>query len=887
MKYIFTVIIVLFTIFTNAQIINIPDPVLKQQLTSGSSGVDTNFDGEIDVNEAAAVTSLYISTFTSINDFTGLESFPNLHQLIASIYNQPNIDFGNHLPQLKVLLMDFVNTTTSVDISGCASLDTIGFSQLNPSPSNPATLIVGNLHNIKFIGISDCHLSTLDVTGCENLKTIRSGGVGTKIHTLNINGLTHLDTLKNIAVTERLFAGNCTALKYIGETLPSIEWTNELFDVTGCINLETIDIGGINTAFLDLSTCTSLKTLNCSMYGVFNVRNINLKNGTQLQTLTFAPGGINDTIPLNICVDDFERDSVFNMAYRTLLYPVANYIKPLNVNSYCSFIPAGAYNTIQGEVKIDVNTNGCDNNDPRLQTLPIRITDTSGNMVVKYTNNNGEYYHYPYKGIYTITPYFPYQYFNITPNPAVVTFDTANSIINTADFCVTPSGVYNDLAISFLPAGPARPGFNTTYQLACKNRGTTTLSGTMQVNFDNAKMTFVSSTNPVNNQSAGQLEWNYSNILPFETRHFYVTFNLFAPPANNIGDTLIYLANVTPDNNDETPADNSFILPQGITGSYDPNDKQCAEGGKIDISALNKNLHYIIRFQNMGTDTAFNIVVADTLTGNVDWESFDFISSNHPCHITRNNNKLEFYFENINLPYKAINDAGSNGFVMFEVKPKNTLVVGDSINNTASIYFDFNPPVVTNKTTTIVSTLAPVAVKLEYFSLTGKEQSNLLTWKVATTDLSTTFNIERSNDDIHFTNIGDITATAQRCLLPFNFADDKPLNGKNYYRIKITDANGISFYSKILVTGKTRSGFELTAITGDQNNTTLYMSVSKDQTVQMKIIAADGRMVYSQSKTILAGTNQLNLQTGNFAKGIYTLIVYTSEGEIITRRFLR
>jgi hypothetical protein len=113
------------------------------------------------------------------------------------------------------------------------------------------------------------------------------------------------------------------------------------------------------------------------------------------------------------------------------------------------------------------------------------------------------------------------------------------------------------------------------------------------------------------------------------------------------------------------------------------------------------------------------------------------------------------------------------------------------------------------------------------------------------------------------------------------------LNGKKYYRIKITDANAVSFYSKILVTGKTKSGFEITAITSDQNNTTLYLNVSKDQTVQMKIIGADGRMVYSQSKMIAAGTNTLNLQTGNLSKGIYTLISYTADGEILTKRFIK
>ncbi len=179
--------------------------------------------------------------------------------------------------------------------------------------------------------------------------------------------------------------------------------------------------------------------------------------------------------------------------------------------------------------------------------------------------------------------------------------------------------------------------------------------------------------------------------------------------------------------------------------------KQCLEGSKLDISKIDEYLHYQIRFQNEGTDTAFFIVVADTLSNNLDWNTFEFIASSHTCYAKRTNNKRNFIFEHINLPYKAIDEPGSNGWVAFKIKPKPSVVIGDSLNNSAAIYFDFNLPIITNTATTIVSSSStPVPVKLEYFSANKKENTNQLNWKASCTYGNATFVIERSDDGIHF-----------------------------------------------------------------------------------------------------------------------------------------
>jgi len=134
-------------------------------------------------------------------------------------------------------------------------------------------------------------------------------------------------------------------------------------------------------------------------------------------------------------------------------------------------------------------------------------------------------------------------------------------------------------------------------------------------------------------------------------------------------------------------------------GSYDPNDKQASPQGIGAEHYIRQNLpiDYKIRFQNTGTDTAFTVVVLDTLSEWLEPESVRPGASSHPYTFqVLEGNILEFRFDNIMLPDSNINAEASIGFVQFEVdqlpdNPKGTL-----IENRAGIYFDFNEPIMTN-----------------------------------------------------------------------------------------------------------------------------------------------------------------------------------------------
>jgi uncharacterized repeat protein (TIGR01451 family) len=136
-----------------------------------------------------------------------------------------------------------------------------------------------------------------------------------------------------------------------------------------------------------------------------------------------------------------------------------------------------------------------------------------------------------------------------------------------------------------------------------------------------------------------------------------------------------------------------------VTASFDPNDKDARpEGfGADHVVHPGTPLEYRIRFQNTGNDTAFLVVIRDTLSQAFDFSSIEPRGSSHPFDFALiGDSILHFTFENILLPDSATNPLGSQGFIEFSVRPKKDLPLGTKVSNKAAIYFDHNLPVITN-----------------------------------------------------------------------------------------------------------------------------------------------------------------------------------------------
>lgn len=136
-------------------------------------------------------------------------------------------------------------------------------------------------------------------------------------------------------------------------------------------------------------------------------------------------------------------------------------------------------------------------------------------------------------------------------------------------------------------------------------------------------------------------------------------------------------------------------------GSYDPNDKSAVPVGLGPRHSIqpDESLEYLIRFQNTGTDTAFNIRILDTLSYLLDVTTFEAGASSHDYdYKIFDGGVVQFDFKNIMLPDSNINLAASNGFVKFTISLIPNAPLGETVFNSVAIYFDFNDPIFTNQT---------------------------------------------------------------------------------------------------------------------------------------------------------------------------------------------
>ncbi len=785
-----------------SQIVTIPDANFKAKLIA--VGVDTNSDGNIQQSEALAQTSLYLDS-ANISDLTGINSFTNVIILSFSGNNVVNLAPLNGMTSLLYLTFSNNDVTTLTSLSGLPALYSIDCSwnpltNLNGLTNIPTLLSLSCSYNPQLNLASINSMVNLKRLSCRgmNLSNINmiSGLVNLTLLSVSDNQLTSLN-LAPYPLLEELFCDNnnlyslnlsvvpaLTRLECSDNNLTSLNVSalpllqqficsyNGLMSLNVDYNtkITSLHCAYNNLASIDASKLTNLGLLYCNNNP--NLVSINMKNGST-NSFSYSPYNFSNNPNLRyVCTDEADLEVV--------QFYVASYSN-CHVNTYCSFSPGGIIYTINGQNKYDSNNNGCTTSDINYANLRLNFTGVgSGSMI---TDNTGNYSIDVPAGSHTITPIFENpSYFNVFPTSTTVNFPSSSSP-SVKNFCITPNGTRNDLEIILLPINNARPGFDSFYKIIFKNKGTHTQSGTLNLTFEDDIIDFVSSNIFPTNQSINTLSWNYTNLLPFETRIIELIFNVNSPmetPPVNIGDQLDFEATINPILGDEIPTDNTSSLKQIVVGSLDPNDKRCLEGATITPSMVGQYVHYIIRFENTGTFAAENVVVKDIIdTAKFDINSLIPLTSSH-SFVTRisNTNKVEFIFENINLPF---DDANNDGYVAFKIKTKPTLVIGDTFSNNANIYFDYNFPIFTNTTTTTIQTLANQDFEFSnYFTLAPNPAKDILTIT--------------TKDDIVISSVSIYNTIGQLVLVtttPNNIIDVSSLKTGSYF-IKILSDKGTS-----------------------------------------------------------------------------------------------
>ncbi|CAM4008705.1 Secretion system C-terminal sorting domain-containing protein [Flavobacterium branchiophilum] len=724
--------------------------VLDLGLTNYTDLVFTNYNALDNPLYPQNIKTLIINRLPTSLNVLNLQSIENLEFIsISPTYNTGdpcNCQVFNPINFLNLKSLKFIrnyNGIQNLDLSTLTHLETFQTYETSLGSANNGSLFTinfGNNTNLKKVIIADLPTTTLNFSGNPNLEELEVYSNATYYHQVSADvniSFAPLNNIKKIKINipyRANWSDNPRGLNLINfnnsSNLVRLELSKciliqplilnsnnfNYFDVSDCVFNNNLTFGTLpslnhlnisvnsyinnlitNDLSLDLSGCPLLTSLDV-LYP--KLRFISLKNGITQDT--FGVDLSNDNQGLVICHDNNEV-TLFNGQLFDWDVP-SNY----TLTTYCTLSPNGLFNTLTGNIKFDSDLNGCTSTDINASNIKVKSTLNNINDFT-FSNSNGNYLQYINTGNINHSIIFENPtYFTATPSTFSSNFTTYGNTQN-QDICITPNGNYNDLSIVLIPINAARPGFVSKYKVLLQNKGTSTLSGNVSISFDNSKVVYTSSTIAPNFTNANTLGFNFSNINPFNTQEFIVEFTVNSPTSSNpvnSGDVLNYTASITNTFTDETVFDNTFILNQTVVNAFDPNDKTCLEGTTVTSEKIGNYVHYIIRFENNGNANATNVVIKDLINiSKFDISSIFPLDASHPFRMTvTDNNKVEFFFEGIDLPFSPSEER--YGYIVFKIKLKSNLVVGNSFYNNANIYFDYNAPIITNNFgTTIQNTL--------------------------------------------------------------------------------------------------------------------------------------------------------------------------------------
>lgn len=380
-------------------------------------------------------------------------------------------------------------------------------------------------------------------------------------------------------------------------------------------------------------------------------------------------------------------------------YPLCSQGDTLNNSSGCKSVDG-----IFGTVFLDDNQScSYDILEDPLSNVTVNIYDTNNIFIGSFNSLNSGHYNFALGyGSYIVEIDTSIIYFSsICTTSQIVVLDSLTPSIN-LDFGLICNSNFDIVAESHRVSGWVFPGQQHTLSISggdisklyggdCANGE----SGTIRVEVS-SPANYVSVSN-------GSLTPNNINNNVFD--YFISDFSLLdfnddiglvfeVDTTAQIGDSICVSVEYTANSVEVDTTNNKLDFCYDVINSYDPNNKLVFPS-EIQYKK-GEWLYYTINFQNTGTAPAFNIRITDTLSGMLELETIQMLSTSHNTTSNIKDSVITFYLNNIMLVDSNTNLEDSKGYVQFKIRAKKELQIGTEIENEANIYFDYNSPILTN-----------------------------------------------------------------------------------------------------------------------------------------------------------------------------------------------
>lgn len=661
---------------------------------------------------------------TGIANLTGLDQLRNISNYLYLFENQELVNLAGVTALDTVLNLQIVGNPKFSGLQGLENVKRIGQLTLSENENLVAPADSALIPDVITGLIIDHNPALTSLRGLEKLRT-QNGGITIENNEalLTLEGLTNVQHPYNVSIKGNPQLRDLAGLQQLETvTVLVLENNDALTDLSGLTSLRFARQLRVND-HLRLKNLHGLESLETFPTGVLYVqRNDSLSSleglGAMMGTQAIQ---IKDNPLLSACSTLPICNALALNAFPTIENNQSGCNSAAEILATCQF----SFNSLGGQVFLDPECDGIAGSQDRF--LPYQMLRTTDGRPFAFTDATGRYQRF-----LTGNQDFNFRADAIpgfSPQPDSISISTNDTLklFNGQDFSLCPDSLFHNWRISISPIGLPRPGFENRYVIQYQNRSAQPASATILLDFlDDVHPDFLTITSANGGTSTGtnQLQWNLTNFPIFSTTaKFEVRVKL--DPATPLGALLQPRVRILPAQNadDIDWSDNEMMLPQTIVGSFDPNDKWVdREQLPHPVAQEGEWLRYLVRFQNTGTAAAEIVELRDTLPAELDFSTFQPLTASHRYKLSfPENGVLNWRFENINLPDSASNAPQSQGFIQFRIRTVPGLNAGDSIQNRAGIYFDFNPVVLTNYAVTrvaeivktpIVHAPAPLALRI-------------------------------------------------------------------------------------------------------------------------------------------------------------------------------
>lgn len=372
---------------------------------------------------------------------------------------------------------------------------------------------------------------------------------------------------------------------------------------------------------------------------------------------------------------------------------------PSGIKQYVTGLTGNAFNTInepsgacvKGAVYFDENNN-CTKDANEDLISNIKLTMSNGQAIT--TNGNGTFKAYLPTGTYTSTIANQGNWQNLCGNKVFTVLNMTDTVTLNLPVASTVNGA--DLNVK-LAATAMRRGFKNQVNVTVENNGSKSAYNVpVTVNLVSG-MTIKSSLPAYQSKNGTLYTWLIDTVKPGHC--FAITLLDSVHTTKQIGDDVTFETIATL-NTDIYPSNNTANSTYKVVGAIDPNDLKVSPEGESEFGYVKAEtvLNYKIRFQNVGSYHATQVIISDRLPQGLDYKAITNIESSHSYQLMLTEaGSLQFVFDNINLPDSSSNEAASHGFVSFSIPLLNTVKESEVVENEAFIQFDYEDVIKTNK----------------------------------------------------------------------------------------------------------------------------------------------------------------------------------------------